>query len=476
MTDWIDRPIAEIAATLRAGKLKARDLAEAAIARHEQFGERLHAYKAWDAEAARRRADEADAAFARGEDRGPLQGIPVSIKDLYAVRGYPTYAGTPKRLPPAWERQGPVVTAVTAQMGVITGKTHTVEFAYGGLGVNPHWGAPVNPWDAKDHRAPGGSSSGAGVSLAEGSALVALGSDTGGSVRVPAALTGTVGLKTTYGRWPTEGIVPLSYSLDTAGILTRSVADAAFAFAAIEARLPGRPSTDAPPPKIEPRPVKSLRLCVTRNYFWDRCSPDITRIVQGAIDEIAKAGSLLQHNALPEASEAPQALTDGAIVAAEAYASLQSDFPDWIATLDPYVKQRLEDGRAGSATAYIKARTKISRLAETANTRLGAFDALLVPTVPVTPPRMADLGTWDAYRTVNATVLSNASPVNILGLCAISLPVGLDDHGMPVGLQLIAAGGRDRELIETALGIESIFGTARERIGIAPLVKELARS
>lgn len=464
MTDVINLPLTEIAIALRNGTVAARDLTEAAIANHQRLDNHLHAYKTWDEATARRRADEADAALARGEDHGPLQGIPISIKDLYGVRGFPTFAGTPKRLPTAWERQGPVVTAVTAQMGVVMGKTHTVEFAYGGLGVNPHWGAPVNPWDPKDHRAPGGSSSGAGVSLAEGSALVALGSDTGGSVRVPASLTGAVGLKTTYGRWPLDGIVPLSPSLDTAGILTRSVADAAFAFAAIEERL-GRPT------KMDARTVKTLRLAVTGNYFWDRCSPDIVKVVENAITEIAKAGAGFQHLVLPEAGEAPQAMANGAVVAAEAYAGLQSDFPDWIATLDPYVRQRLEDGRNASAVAYIKAKGRIRQLSEAANTRLAACDALLVPMVPITPPRLADVGTWDTYRVANAAVLSNAAPVNILGLCAISLPVGLDDHGMPVGLQLIARAGRDRELLETALCIEQTLGTARDRIGVAPLVK-----
>lgn len=466
MSLWIRKSLSDIAHALRSGALKARDLTEGAIARHDRFGARLNAYKAWDAGQARRRADEADAAFAQGRDLGPLQGIPVSIKDLYGVRGFPVYAGSPKRLPAAWERQGPVVSSVTTQMGVVMGKTHTVEFAYGGLGVNPHWGVPVNPWDAKDHRAPGGSSSGAGVSLAEGSALVALGSDTGGSVRVPASLTGCVGLKTTYGRWPLDGIVPLSPNLDTAGILTRTVADAAFAFAAIEARLPagdGRP--------IEARPIDSLRLAVTKDYFWERCAPDIAKVVENAIAEIAKAGARIQHIALPEAAEAPQAAADGATTASEAYAGLQTHFPDWIATLDPYVKQRLEDGRTNSATAYIAARARFAQLAEAADIRLAACDALLVPMVPVTPPRLADVGTWDTYRTVNATVLSNASPVNVLGLCAIALPVGLDDHGMPVGLQMIARAGRDRELLAAALAVESILRPAHERIGIAPLVK-----
>jgi aspartyl-tRNA(Asn)/glutamyl-tRNA(Gln) amidotransferase subunit A len=244
------------------------------------------------------------------------------------------------------------------------------------------------------------------------------------------------------------------------------VADAAVAFAAIEERLAGGRGA-----KIEPRTVGSLRLAVTKNYFWDRCSPDIAKVVEAAIAEIAEAGATIQHNALPEAGEAPHALTEGAVVAAEAYASLQADFPDWIATLDPYVRQRLEDGKNASAVAYIKAQGRIRRLAAAANTRLAACDALLVPMVPVTPPRIADLGTWDSYRIANAAVLSNAAPVNILGLCAISLPVGLDDHAMPVGLQLIAPAGRDRDLLAVALSIETVLGTARDRIGMAPLVQ-----
>jgi aspartyl-tRNA(Asn)/glutamyl-tRNA(Gln) amidotransferase subunit A len=218
MGDAFSLPIAEIAALLGEGKLKARALAEEAIANHERFGSRLMAYSQWAPEHARKCADAADAAFAVGSRAGSLQGIPTSIKDLFAVAGFPTHAGSPRRLPTKFEIDGPVVANLRAQLATVMGKTHMVEFAFGGTGQNAHYGSPRNPWDATAHRSPGGSSSGAGVSLCEGSALLAFGTDTAASVRLPAAMTGNAGLKLTKGRWSTEGIVPLSFTLDTPGI------------------------------------------------------------------------------------------------------------------------------------------------------------------------------------------------------------------------------------------------------------------
>src|SRR4051794_32470017 len=233
--DLISRPLIEIARDLREGRASARELIEAAIARHERFGERLHAYSLWAPEQARAVANAADAAFAAGVLVGPLQGLPVSLKDLFTAAGYPCFAGSGQRLPAdPWERDGPLVATLRRQLGVIMGKTHMVEFAFGGTGHNAHHGAPYNPWDVAAHRSVGGSSSGAGVSLLEGSALLAFGSDTAGSVRIPACMTGNVGLKVTLGRWSTEGIVPLSFTFDTPGLLARSVSDVAYGFAALD--------------------------------------------------------------------------------------------------------------------------------------------------------------------------------------------------------------------------------------------------
>src|SRR5438105_10506205 len=233
--DPLSRPLIEIASDLRERQVSARDVVEAAIARHERFGERLHAYSFWAPEQARAVAEAADAAFSAGISTGPLQGLPVSIKDLFAAAGYPCFAGSSRRLPAdPWERDGPLVATLRRQLGVITGKTHMVEFAFGGTGGNSHHGAPYNPWDAAVHRSVGGSSSGAGVSLLEGSALLAFGSDTAGSVRIPVCMTGNAGLKVTIGRWSTEGVVPLSFTFDTPGLLARSVSDLAYGFAALD--------------------------------------------------------------------------------------------------------------------------------------------------------------------------------------------------------------------------------------------------
>ena len=184
--DLLSGALIEVARDLREKRVTARELIEAVIARHERFGDRLHAYSLWAPEQARAVAAAADAAFSAGVTAGPLQGLPVSIKDLFAASGYPCFAGSSRRLPAdPWERDGPLVATLRRQLGVITGKTHMVEFAFGGTGHNSHWGAPYNPWDPAAHRAPGGSSSGAGVSLLEGSALLAFGSDRAGSVRIP---------------------------------------------------------------------------------------------------------------------------------------------------------------------------------------------------------------------------------------------------------------------------------------------------
>src|ERR1700757_4845487 len=203
--DPLSRPLIEIARELRDRRATAREIGEAAIARHERFGDRLHAYSFWTPDQARAVADAADAAFAAGVSAGPLQGLPVSIKDLFAAEGYPCFAGSSRRLPAdPWEQDGPLVAALRRQLGGVMGKTHLVEFAFGGTGRNSHHGAPYNPWDAGAHRSVGGSSSGAGVSLLEGSALIAFGTHKGGARRLPASMTGNAGLKVTIGRWSTR--------------------------------------------------------------------------------------------------------------------------------------------------------------------------------------------------------------------------------------------------------------------------------
>jgi aspartyl-tRNA(Asn)/glutamyl-tRNA(Gln) amidotransferase subunit A len=278
MAEALSLPLAEIAVMLAEGKLKARAVAEEAIGNHERFGAKLMAYSQWAPEHARNCAEAADAAFAVGSRTGPLQGIPTSIKDLFAVAGFPTPAGSTKRLPPKFEIEGPVVANLRRQLATVMGKTHMVEFAFGGTGQNAHYGSPRNPWDSAAHRSPGGSSSGAGVSLCEGSALLAFGSDTAASVRLPAAMTGNAGLKLTKDRWSSEGLVPLSFTFDTPGILAHTMADAGFSFAALDPYLG---DAFAFLRRVPPG-VAGIRIGIADSWFWDGCENGTDEIVRSA--------------------------------------------------------------------------------------------------------------------------------------------------------------------------------------------------
>lgn len=459
--------LADLAAALRAGAVTSTQLVEEAIDNHARLGEKLHAYKAWDPERARAQARAADALIGVGVDLGPLHGLPLSVKDLYGVTGYPTFAGTPRPLPVKWQREGPVVQALRAGMAVIMGKTHTVEFAFGGIGTNPHWGAPRNPWDATHHRAPGGSSSGAGVSLREGSAVVAFGSDTAGSVRIPASYTGTVGLKTSIGRWSTDGIVPLSPTLDTPGLLTRTVTDAAIAFAAVD------PLVDEPAEamlaRLGAQPIAGLRIGICE-WFFEDCAPGIAEGVRRALGELEAKGARSITVDLPEVEEANGLFRRGGLAAAEFATFINTEMKSYRATLDPNVLKRFEAIERTSAVDYL---TRLWRLKELAAGIQGHFndvDILLTPTVPITPPRIADVADGDAYMTANMLSLRNTAPANLLGLCALSMPVGLDGAGMPVGLQLMASHGADEQLLAVALACERVLGTAKERLGTPPLL------
>jgi len=466
--DVLDGSIASLAAALRVGKVTAAGLAERVIENHANRNEALHAYKTWDPEALRAQAAVADAAFAADLDFGPMQGIPVSIKDLYGVSGYPTFAGTPKQLPEKWRTEGPVVQALRRGLAPVTGKTHTVEFAFGGVGTNAHWGAPRNPWDAAAHRAPGGSSSGAGVSLQTGTALAALGSDTAGSVRIPASVTGCVGVKTSMHRWSTAGIVPLSPSLDTAGVLTRTAADVAVAFAVID-----------PLTKIHPLAfLEALRatdlsgirvgLC---DWFFEGCDPGIVETVQDALAALAPHGVGAAAVDFPEVAACHDVFRQGGLAAPEFAAFINGEMKDWKATLDPNVAGRFERMEAIPAIDYLARRDRLQALAAAAADRFADIDILVAPTVPITPPDVDTLADSKAYHEANMAMLRNTAPGNMLRLCAVTIPVGLDKAGMPVGMQIIAPFGEDEQALAVACAFEAVLGDSRRRLGIPPLCR-----
>ena len=405
-------------------------------------------------------------ARAGGRPAGPMFGIPFSAKDLYGVNGYPTFAGTPKALPPAWEAEGFLVRTLREQGAVIVGKSHTVEMAFGGLGTNAHWGAPPNPWDAEQHRVTGGSSSGAGVSLCEGSCLIALGSDTAGSIRIPASVTGNVGQKTSYGRWPADGLVPLSPTFDSVGFLTRSVADTAYAFIAID---PGEGAPDVRLANLMAADLSGVRIGVEENETWRDAAPGIADGVRVALGEFEKAGARIVRFAFPEFDQGYDLYFSSGLVAAECATFMAAELPDWIDILDPRIGQRIVDGGKIAARDYLLARRRAEELARLADERLSAVDVFATPSTPITPPVVSEVEEFEAYMSVNRQASRFTNPGNILNLCAISLPVSRDAVGMPVGLQLTARHGRDERLLGIALAAERVLGTARDRIGTAPL-------
>ncbi len=467
MTDWLDRPMSALAAGLRGAEMDPETLAEAVIDRHARHGEALNAYKTWDPDKIRAQARAAHEAFIAGYDLGPMQGLPVSVKDLYGVHGWPTFAGTPKRLPAKWEAEGPVVAALRRQLAIVTGKTHTVEFAIGTLGTNPHWGTPRNPWDANDHRVPGGSSAGAGVSLWEGSALLALGTDTAGSVRAPASYTGTVGLKTTIGRWSTAGISPLSSLLDTAGTLARSVADTVFAFRVID------PPTQDDPTSFDrvlaAADIDRLRLGICDQTLWEDCSPGIAEAVKAAIDELVHAGAQATETTVPQVPEVLEMQRTGSFAAPEFMAFVNRELPAWRATIDPAVAARFEQLQQMTAAEYVGRLHRRGELIAAAAGNFDDVDVLVCPTVANTPPRLTDIAQLERHQAETLRSLRNTSIANLLEYCAITIPVGLDAAGMPVGLQLMAPNNADQRLLAIAAAIERVIGTPRERLGRPPL-------
>jgi aspartyl-tRNA(Asn)/glutamyl-tRNA(Gln) amidotransferase subunit A len=435
-----------LAADLAEGRVTARELLERSEAAHDPA---LNAYIQWAPDFARRQAEAADAAFAAGIVAGPLQGIPTSVKDIYGVAGLPIFVGSPRELPKSWQREGPVIATLRKQLPVILGKTHTVEFAFGGLGANAHWPVPWNPRDRKTHRAPGGSSSGAGVSLGEGTALLAFGTDTAGSVRIPASFTGMVGLKTTWGRWSIDGIVPLSPSLDTPGILTRSVADAAFAFSALDGAAVDRVDS-----------LAGCRIGVGRRFFFDDLGPGVGAAVDRALDVLGKAGARLSEMALPGTDEVYEVYFRGGIVAPELYQFLKRDLPDWLETLDPRVERRIDAARGLEAWEYLDRKASYAAFGRQAVEALKSVDILVTPTTPITAPTLTEFADDASYGKLNMRALRNTSVVSFLGLCALTLPIGQDAAGMPIGLQLIARPMGEPKLLALAAAAERAFAKA----------------
>ena len=389
----------------------------------------------------------------------PLCGIPISAKDLFGVNHYKTRAGTPKELPKKWESQGPIINILDQNHALITGKTHTVEFAFGGVGINPHWGTPINPWDSKNHRVPGGSSAGAGVSLCTNTASIALGTDTAGSVRIPASVTGNVGLKTTKNRWSTNGIVPLSKSFDTPGILTNTVKDAIYAFAELD-----KTSLYYSAEKNQKIQNDFKFTAIICDWFFEKCEASIYEEIHQVLKKIETKNKIKNIQSIKEIDESYNLFTKGGLAAAEFASFINGEMIEMKNTLDPNVSFRIKDMHTFSAIEYLQRKDLLEDMGKSIQDKFKDFDVIISPTVPISPPTVKELEDQKKYSEANGLMLRNTAPINLLGLSAITIPVALDHNKMPIGLQLVTPAHSERKLLSIASQIEILIGNKYENL------------
>ena len=450
--------ITELAAQIRSGGLSPMKLTEATLERIGALDGTLHAFIALTRERALAEARAAEALLRGGHDLGPLHGIPVAVKDLFDVAGVATTAGTRLLAGNIAAQDAPTVRKLSAAGMVLVGKTHTVQFAFGGVGVNHDHGTPHNPWSATPH-APGGSSSGSGVAVSAGLVPAALGTDTAGSVRMPASLCGTVGFKTTLGRISRAGVYPLSFSLDSVGPLTRSVEDAALVYQALQGPDPGDESTVgiAPDEVLSSLKsgVKGLRLAFGETVFFDDADPEVAAAVREAGRVLRELGAHVGSMAVPEVAEAMGEGRRAQAVSAEALVVNGRLMEEHFAELDPVVAHRMKGGRQLSATDYVVVTRQWASLRARARRTLADVDALLVPTtmVPAQPLSVVDASP-EAYAEANNRYLRNNGVGNLLGLCAVSLPCGFTRQGLPIGLMIYAKGFDEATALRVAWAYE----------------------
>ncbi len=446
--------VVELAEQLRAGRITARELVEDCLSRiADPAGEGSRTFLKVFADAARIEADAVDRLRAAGAGLPALAGVPVSVKDLFDIAGQTTTAGTRVLASrPAASADARVVARLKAAGMIVLGRTNMTELAYSGLGINPHYGTPLNPFERASARIPGGSSSGAAVSITDRMAAAALGTDTGGSCRIPAALTGIVGLKPTRARVPLTGVVPLSTTLDSVGPLAATVECCALIDAVIAGGEPAIP---------EPYPVQGLRLLVPQRYVFESIEPYVADSFERALAALSQAGAHVLRAPLSELERLPEINALGGFSAAETYAEYGALIERDTAAFDPRVATRVLKGREQSAADYLqlmRARTDLI-------TRLGAltrgYDAVVMPTVPIVAPRLADLESDAAYFRANGLTLRNPAIANFLDRCAISVPIHRAGEA-PVGLMLMCDNGADERLLAIARTLQGLLSPPRQ--------------
>lgn len=440
--------LGELAAAYRQGLIAPTEATHAYLREIDAADAPPHVYRVLSAERALAQARRAERLFASGVDIGPLQGIPIAIKDLLDTEGEVSAAGSKvlERGAPA-RQDAPAAARLDAAGAVFLGKTTMTELAFSGVGLNPHYGTPPNAIDAE--RIPGGSSSGSAVAVASRLACAAIGSDTGGSVRIPAAFNGIVGLKPTDGLVPTDGAVPLSTTLDTLGPLARTVEDAWAMFLALTAR-PQRP--------LGPLPAH-LDLLAPTTVLQEELEPEVAEVFFAACERLAAFGHRLAHQERLALGEIPRLYRQfGSLAGHEALALYEGMIERDGDAMDSRVTTRIIAMKGRSSSDYIRLCFARTRLRRTFWEEHRTVDALLAPTVTIVPPRVADLGSDDLYVEVNRLCLKNTAIFNFLGGPAVSVPAGVTASGLPVGLMI--ATHPHQEEIALALARQFVAGEA----------------
>ncbi len=448
--------LTHLARMLDDGATSSREIVEACLANISSLDGHLHAFVEVYGDSALAAADTADAERVAGASRGLLHGLPIALKDLLHIRGKATTAGSKSWTGRIANETATAVERLVAAGMIPLGKTHMVEFAFGGWGRNEPMGAPWNPWDTATHRVAGGSSSGSAVAVAAGLAPGAIGSDTGGSIRIPAALCGLTGLKPTYGTISLAGVVPLANTLDSLGPLARSVDDAALLTGAMAGPDSKDASTAAVPHTnfasaltTEPN-VRGMRISTLPSESVVRdAEPDVVSAWRDAIAVLRDLGAIVVEEPFPIDFEDVM-VRNGRIIAAEAWALHRAYIEDPQLPIDPWVRKRTIGGKTISAADYIDELATRKRMAAAFAEWMRGRDALLTPTLPITATPLLDVDE-------STTPLARFTRVaNYLGTCALSLPAGLSRAGLPIGVQLIGAPFAEATLIRAGRAFQKV--------------------
>ncbi|NQW12285.1 MAG: amidase [Alphaproteobacteria bacterium] len=443
-------PIADILANLEAGTTSASALLATALERaSDPSGEGRRVFLRSMADTAGAEAEASDRLRAAGVPSRPLEGLPISIKDLFDVKGQVTTAGSKVLAgePPA-TADAPVIARLRAAGAVLVGRTNMTEFAYSGLGINPHYGTPANPWDRTTRRVPGGSSAGAAVSVTDGMAVVGLGTDTGGSVRIPSGLCGLAGFKPTQRRVPIDGAVALATSLDSIGPLAPTI-DCCARVHHVLAGEAVRP--------VSPRPVAGLRFLVPETIVLDDLDVPTATAFEAALSRLSEAGAHIVQRPMPELLAIPEANAKGGFAAVECYAVHRRHVDGNPEAFDPRVLSRIKRAGEQNGSNYVTLLARRAEIEAACRAVTLAFDAVLMPTTARVAPPIAELEADDgAYGAANLLMLRNCSVGNFLDRCAATIPIQAPGEA-PVGLMIMGETMADDAVLDIAAGAESLF-------------------